>query len=190
MTKFTIWDPAIGERPANLPLTNNYAATTAPGASNDSTQGYQVGSEWFNTTTGQAYVCTDATAGAAVWAPDANGAGLGIQPAPVAHNAAATLTAADIQAGIITSAPAAAINLQLPLATAMDTAFPKSAANNSVDFFVVNTATTGTDTDTITTNTGWTLVGSMVVTPTASGTSAHFRAVKTGAGAWTLYRLS
>lgn len=187
----TLFDSAIGDRPFNMPLTNNYAATTNPGVSNDSTQGYSVGSQWINTATGTAYLCMSASAGAAVWAIDANTANLGVAPAPVTRSTAVTLSAADLQSGIILSAPAAAINLQLPLATAMDTALPGSVANNSLDFFIVNTTSTGADTDTITTNTGWTLVGSMVVTPTANGgTSAHFRAIKTGAGAWTLYRLS
>jgi hypothetical protein len=40
----------------------------APTAANDSTQGYQVGSRWLNTVTGNEYVCTNTTVGAAVWA--------------------------------------------------------------------------------------------------------------------------
>lgn len=41
--------------------------TTDPGASNDSTQGYAVGSVWINTTDDRAWICVDATASAAVW---------------------------------------------------------------------------------------------------------------------------
>jgi len=42
---------------------------------------------------------------------------------------------------------------------------------------------------TLTTNTGWTLVGLMTVVATA-GTAQMFRARKTGDGTWTLYRIS
>jgi hypothetical protein len=114
-----------------------------------------------------------------------------IQGASVAHDTAATFAATDLVSGIVTSNPAAGIALTLPLATAMDTALPSAEVNWSIDFYVVNTASVGTDIDTMTTNTGWTLVGNMVITPlTTGGTSAHFRARRTGVGAWTLYRLS
>jgi hypothetical protein len=46
---------------------------------------------------------------------------------------------------------------------------------------------TSGETSSVTTNTGWTLVGGMAQAIT---TSARFRARKTGTGAWTLYRLS
>lgn len=40
---------------------------TSPGVGNDSSQGYQVGSQWTNTATGTIYQCVDVTVGAAVW---------------------------------------------------------------------------------------------------------------------------
>ena len=46
---------------------NNPAGTADPGASNDESEGYEVGSWWINTSTGDAFVCLDASAGAAVW---------------------------------------------------------------------------------------------------------------------------
>lgn len=46
---------------------DNMAATTNPGATNDSTQGYAVGSMWFNATGSRISFCVDASAGAAVW---------------------------------------------------------------------------------------------------------------------------
>lgn len=49
------------------PAKNNYAAITAPTASNDGAQGYSVGSEWINTALGDVYKCVNATTGAAVW---------------------------------------------------------------------------------------------------------------------------
>lgn len=46
---------------------NNYEATAAPGVGDDSDDGYSVGSVWINTTADDAYICCDATVGAAVW---------------------------------------------------------------------------------------------------------------------------
>jgi len=114
-----------------------------------------------------------------------------IQGAAVAHDTAATFAVTDLVGGIITSGPAAGIALTLPLATAMDSALPSAEVNWSMDFAVINTSSTAANIDTMTTNTGWTLVGNMVITPLITGgTSARFRARRTGTGAWTLYRLS
>lgn len=52
--------------PAGVAL-NNTSGTTAPTINEDSGDGYSVGSQWFDTTNDLAYVCLDATAGAAVW---------------------------------------------------------------------------------------------------------------------------
>lgn len=192
MGKTVLWTTPNGDQPVQFAFKNNITATTAPSATDDSSKGYEVGSSWINQTTDTAYICVDATVGAAIWGVDGQGTGLGFQGAPSSQDTAATLTAAQLIAGILTSAPAAAINLQLPLATAMDTALPAAAAGMSFDFSLVNTSTTAANTDTITTNTGWTLVGNMVVPGATAGpgTSGRFRARKTGTGAWTLYRLS
>lgn len=56
--------------------TNN-TATTNPATTDDSSKDYGVGSHWINTSTGVEYVCTDATASAAVWYP-INGSYLGL----------------------------------------------------------------------------------------------------------------
>lgn len=113
------------------------------------------------------------------------------QPTPATLNATGTLTAAQIGNGIITSTAVAAVAATLPLATAMDTANPNAVATTSIDFSVINTSGTAANTFTMTTATGWTLVGNMVVTPIVTlGVSARFRATKTGVGTWTLYRLS
>jgi len=113
------------------------------------------------------------------------------QGTPATLNATGTLTAAQLATGIVTSTAAAAVAATLPLATAMDTANTNNTSSNSFDFSVINTSSTGANTLTMTTNTGWTLVGNMVVTPlTTGGTSARFRATRTGTAAWTLYRLS
>jgi len=49
------------------PVTKKTSTTTAPTASSDSTLGYSVGSIWTDTTNSKTYVCTNATAAAAVW---------------------------------------------------------------------------------------------------------------------------
>lgn len=107
------------------------------------------------------------------------------QGAPATLNATGTLTTVQMGNGIITSTAASAVAATLPLATAMDTAFPNAVATTSIDFSVIDTGSAAAVT--MTTNTGWTLVGAMGV---ALSTSGRFRATKTAAGAWTLYRLS
>lgn len=244
-----LFDTVRGDRNYVMPLINNYSATTNPGSTNDSSQGYSRGSVWLNQSTAEAFMCTVDTVGASVWdlittgsatpgqlvAPAAStvtgngspagvtgGAGgstsgnggsvviqggaqtsgvagsvreLGVvlksQGAAATLNATGTLTAANLLAGIITSTAAAAVAATLPLATAIDTAIPDAAVGDSFDFSVINTSSTGANTFTVGTASGWTLVGNMVITPlTTGGTSARFRAAKTATGAWTLFRLS
>jgi lipoprotein-anchoring transpeptidase ErfK/SrfK len=48
-------------------LQNNYVATTAPSATDDTTAGYEVGSVWIDVTGDEAYRCVDATEASAVW---------------------------------------------------------------------------------------------------------------------------
>jgi hypothetical protein len=50
-----------------IAVSNNYAATTAPGATDDGTKGYSIGSNWVNTATDTAYICVDSITNAAVW---------------------------------------------------------------------------------------------------------------------------
>lgn len=45
----------------------NLAAAVAPTVNEDSSAGYSVGSRWIDTTADRAYVCVDASVGAAVW---------------------------------------------------------------------------------------------------------------------------
>jgi hypothetical protein len=51
----------------SLQLKYNTAATAAPGVGNDNTQGYAIGSEWWDTTNHHVYKCLNAATGAAVW---------------------------------------------------------------------------------------------------------------------------
>jgi len=52
---------------AASPSKNNLAAAVAPAVGNDSSQGYSVGSHWVDTTANKAYICVDASVGAAIW---------------------------------------------------------------------------------------------------------------------------
>lgn len=117
------------------------------------------------------------------------------QPNQAAATTSATLTAAAILSGIITvlQGAAGASAQQLPLASAMDTAIPNAIANDAVDFSVINISTTAAESASITTNTGWTLVGDMDIAANSAITTksaGRFRARKTGTATWTLYRLS
>ena len=117
------------------------------------------------------------------------------QGAQTAKTTSATLTAAEISAGIITvNQGAGAVSaLQLPLATSMDTGFPQLDAGDAFDFSLINISTVAAEDASITTNTGWTLVGNMDVASNAAAadkSAGRFRARKTATAAWTLYRLS
>lgn len=117
------------------------------------------------------------------------------QGAPTAATTSAVLTAAALLSGIITvnQGGAGASAQQLPLATDLDAALPTSVAGDAFDFSLINISTVAAEAASITTNTGWTLVGDMDVAANSAITTksaGRLRARKTGTGAWTLYRLS
>jgi hypothetical protein len=174
MTQFTIWDPAIGERKANLALTNNFAATTNPSVSNDTTQGYQAGSVWINTSTKAIFECVSNAAGAAVWVELA-AAGGEVPDVSSAYNAASsavsfTATGAQISGGSaivvldLTGNPAGAANVTLPTVAALVAALTNPIAGDSYNLRIKNSANSGTWT--VVTNTGWTLTGTMTIATT------------------------
>lgn len=104
---------------------------------------------------------------------------------PVAVNASATLTVAQLLTGVITSTTTSApTNGTLPTGTIFD-AGSTFAVLDTIDFSVVNTG--ATNAFVILTATGWTLIGSMTV---ALSTSAQFRIQKTAANTFNLIRLS
>lgn len=109
-----------------------------------------------------------------------------VQGAPTALTAAATVTAAQLANGLFTFDGTAG-NMTLPTVADLE-AYVSSASkvDSAFDFFVVN-IDAGTDDVTVAIGTGWTLVGAGQVD---NGTSGHFRARKTGDGAWTCYRIS
>ena len=108
-----------------------------------------------------------------------------VQGAPLALAAAATATAAQLSGGLFTFNGTAG-NLTLPTVADLEADISSAQkANSAFDFFIINTD--GADSVTLAVGTGWTIVGAAAVT---TATSAHFRARKTGDGAWTAYRIS
>ena len=116
------------------------------------------------------------------------------QGAPAAKTGATvTLTAADLNAGLITfnGGTAGAVTATLPTVALLEAVISNARVDTAFDFYVVNISTVGAEDVTLATAAGWTLVGNMFVASNAATTdvsSAKFRARKTGAGAWTLYR--
>jgi hypothetical protein len=113
-----------------------------------------------------------------------------IQPTPIALTTGVTLTTAQLQNGIILGSPgASAVSYQLPTCATLDADISSAKPSSSFDFSVVNVDGNTSGVITLTTNTGWTLVGLMTVVATA-GTAQLFRARKTGDATWTLYRIA
>ena len=110
-----------------------------------------------------------------------------VQGAPTALTAAATMTPAQLSNGLFTFNGTAG-NLTLPTVADVE-AYVSSASkvDAAFDFFVINIDASGSDAVTVAIGTGWTLVGAGAV---AAASSGHFRARKTGDGAWTCYRIS
>jgi len=63
-----------------VPAYDNLSATTDPGAANDNTQNYSVGSRWLNTAAQRAWTCLSAATGAAIWCLDGVVPGVGAEP--------------------------------------------------------------------------------------------------------------
>ncbi len=114
---------------------------------------------------------------------------------PTAANTTATLTAAALLGGLITSTAATNPSLlTLPLATAIDTAAPNMKVGEYFDFHLINTGTGATNDVTLQVNTGVTIVGNPTVgaltdATTISG-SGHFRVRKSAASTYVVYRLA
>ena len=115
---------------------------------------------------------------------------IGVQAAPVSLTTGVTLTAAQVTNGILSGSPgASAVSYQLPTCADLDALVSSAKPNSSFDFSVINIDGNTAGVITLTTNTGWTLVGLMTVVATA-GTAQMFRARKTGDAAWTIYRMA
>jgi hypothetical protein len=119
---------------------------------------------------------------------------LNTQATPATATVTATLTTTQLLNGIILGTPTTtAAAYTLPLATDLDAVVTSAKVNSSFDFVVINTNGSGSGVITITTNTGWTIGSSGsqgLMTVTTAGTAQTYRAVKSGDGAWALYRVA
>ena len=109
---------------------------------------------------------------------------MSVQATPVAKTAAAVLTAAELTNGIVTYTGAVA-NITLPTVALTEALVSSAKVNSSFDFSILNIG--GTHTATLVIGTGWTLVGVVTI---AANISSSWRAVKTGEGTWSAYRLA
>jgi hypothetical protein len=112
---------------------------------------------------------------------------LGTSPVPTAYTAAATLTTLDLSAGLIVYTSGSAADLALPPVAGVggvNADISSAKVNSSFDFSLV---ATGAGVPTITAGAGWTLVGPGLGIASRSVT---FRAVKTGAATYNLYRIA
>jgi len=102
----------------------------------------------------------------------------------VTDGASMIATASDVLSGIVTATPTTTRSIQLPTGENLDLA-TEWAVNQSFDFTVLTLAAFAL---TITVNTGVTIVGS-AATAATSGSAARFRARKTAADTFIVYRI-
>jgi hypothetical protein len=112
-------------------------------------------------------------------------------PEPVTATTTTTFTPAQILNGLILVNNGISANVAYTLPTVADlenVLVNSDKVGTSFTFRVVNLGT-GSGTATVTTNTGWTITGSLtMVVPITTGASMVAR--KSAAGAWTLYRVA
>ena len=106
------------------------------------------------------------------------------QPAPAAVNATATLTIANLKAGIITSTSALATDMTLPTGTDTQAGFSGTYDNFTFEWSVINT---GPSLVRMLAGTAHTVVGSGSV---LTGTSGRFASRRTAANTFVTYRLA
>lgn len=109
---------------------------------------------------------------------------LGTSSIPTAYTAAATLTTGDLAGGAVVYTSASTADLTLPAVSVVNADISSAKVNSSFEFSLIATST---GVPTIVVGTGWTLVG--VGTGVASR-SVLFRAVKTSATTYNLYRIA
>ena len=109
---------------------------------------------------------------------------LGVSSIPTAYTAAATLTTADLAGGAVVYTSSSTADLTLPAVSVVDADISSAKVNSSFDFALVATST---GVPTIVVGTGWTLVGSGAG---VASKSVLFRAVKTSATTYNLYRIA
>lgn len=109
---------------------------------------------------------------------------LSISNIPTAYTAAATLTTAELAGGLVVYTSSSTADLTLPAVTVVNADLSSAKVNSSFDVALVATST---GVPTIVVGTGWTLVGSGAG---VASKSVLFRAVKTGAETYNLYRIA
>lgn len=109
---------------------------------------------------------------------------LSTSPVPTAYTAAATVTTLDLSGGLIVYTSASTADLTLPTVTVTNADISSAKINSAFDVALVATST---GVPTILVGTGWTLVGSGAG---VASRSVLFRAVKTGAETYNLYRIA
>ena len=112
---------------------------------------------------------------------------LGVSAIPTAYTAGATLTTADLAGGAVVYTSGSTADLALPAVTGVsgvNADISSAKVNSSFEFALIATST---GVPTITAGTGWTLVGSGAG---VASKSVLFRAVKTGAETYNLYRIA
>ena len=103
---------------------------------------------------------------------------------PTAYTAAATLTTADLAGGAVVYTSGSTADLTLPAVSVVNADISSAKTNSSFEFSLVATST---GVPTIVVGTGWTLVGSGAG---VASKSVLFRAVKTSATTYNLYRIA
>jgi len=109
---------------------------------------------------------------------------LSISNIPTAYTAAATLTTAELAGGLVVYTSSSTADLTLPTVTVLNADLSSAKVNSAFDIALVATST---GVPTIVVGTGWTLVGSGAG---VASKSVLFRAVKTGAETYNLYRIA
>ncbi len=108
----------------------------------------------------------------------------GTSAIPTAYTAAATLTTADLAGGAVVYTSGSTADLTLPAVSVVDADISSAKVNSSFEFSLIATST---GVPTIVVGTGWTLVG---VGLGIASRSVLFRAVKTSATTYNLYRIA
>lgn len=94
---------------------DNLSASAAPTTGSDSDAGYAVGSRWIDTTNDRAYVCLDASVGAAVWTETTAAGGGSSGTVDINAQTGTTYTLVLADAGkLVTLTNAGAITLTVP----------------------------------------------------------------------------
>ena len=120
---------------------------------------------------------------------------LGAAPTPATMTSTASITAAQLQTGLILGSPgSSAATYTLPTVALLEAAAPNARNGSTFDFSIINVDGSGSGVITVATAAGWSIgsagsQGLMTIAATA-GTAGRFRARKTGDSAWSLYRLA